>query len=441
MRLVTGFITILLLTNVAMAAVQQDLKGDEGVLIQGQQYSYKIIQLLHQSALRDQKDITPQKVSDLVIENHLLANEAIQKFGEAKLLQSENRVGFPAQYLLEMQYTATAEYLYKGSIQAQSPKVDISKFIAQPFTCESQQLVKLLSLGQRQEFQLPETELHTADKFKVIQFQFPQKKLASITLGAIYRQQNVQGRIGLHSGDCHFLQSAAERRLGELYISYWMTMHSGLSDAEIQQLKMALRMRYIKDRYLAELGIAPDEHDDSDYVTAKSKTITQDEISRYYKMHRDKFKRVTKARGRHLVVNDQTRADRVYNELNSGLDFNEAIKRYSQSADEKSQQPGTVDWVYNNNKLTPWRDTLFLIMPLKQINRPLKAPTSPEWEIVMVDERVEEYQAADSEGVRYQVSQILARQAIAEEWRNTQTRLYADNLVHVNPMLFNNKSL
>lgn len=442
MHLIPGlFIAALLFSTHVSAAVQQDLNGNDGVRILDQKYSLRVVQLLNQSALRDNKNFTLQQTTDLIIDNQLIANEAVHEFGEDALMQSENRVGFPDRYLLQMQYTSTVEYLFKGAMETQSPKVNVNKFITQPFTCESPRLVKLLTLGQRQEFQLPDSELFAADKFKLIGFQFPNTKPESINLGDIYRQQNVQGRIALHNGDCNMLRSATEHRLGELYIDYWMTTQSGLSGAEIQQLKMALRTRYIKDRYLEKLGIAQDAHDDSDYVIAKTKTITQEEISSYYNKHRDQFKRVTKVRGRHLLVNDQALADKIYNELVNGLDFNLAINRYSQAADKTSKTPGAVDWVYNNNKTIPWRDTLFLILPLKQINRPFKAPFSAEWEIVMVDKRVEEYQAADSEGVRYQVSQILARQAIAEEFRNKRKRLYADTLIHVNSVLARKEQL
>lgn len=434
MHLFFCVIAMCVLSSPSLAGIQTDLKGDEGIRIQEQRYSVKIVQLLQQSAVRDQKKFNLRQTTELVIENQLIGNEAIRQFGEDELLHAENRVGFPDSYLLEMQYIATAEYLFKKEIQAQSPNLDIGKFITRPFTCEPQTVVKALSLGKRQEFQLPESELTHADALALIEFQFPNATQRKITLGDIYRQQNVQGRITLHNGDCNFLQSATKRRLGELYINDWVQRYSGLSSTDIEQLKTALRMRYAKDRYLALLGIAPDVHDDNHYENTKAKTITQAEIARYYNQHRDEFKRVTKASGRHIVVKDQALADRVYNELMAGLDFAQAIKKYSQSDDKNTATPGAIDWVYNTPSVS-WRDSLFLILPLKQINRPIKAPAADEWEIIMVDKREEEFQGADSEGVRYQVSRILAHQKIAQEFSALQKRLHADTPIHVNPVL------
>ena len=207
-----------------------------------------------------------------------------------------------------------------------------------------------------------------------------------------------------------------------------------MSKSDIEQLKTALRMRYAKDRYLALLGIAPDVHDDNHYENAKAKTITQPEISRYYNQHRNEFKRVTQASGRHVLVKDQVLADRIYNELTAGLDFNQAIKKYSQSDDKNAATPGAIDWVYNTPSVS-WRDSLFLILPLKQINRPIKAPAADEWEIIMVDKRIEEFQGADSEGVRYQVARILAHQKIAQEFYALKKRLHTETPIQVNPAL------
>ena len=419
-----------------MAVVQQNLSGNEAILIQNKQYSIRVVQLLHQSASRDNKEYTQQKTMDLIIENQLIADEAIRQFGEEAFLHAEDRVGFSARYMLENQYVTTVQYLFRNAMQSQAPSIDVKKFITKSFACEPDLLKKALFLGQHQEFKLPDAELKAADNYKLLSFQFPSKTLESISLGDIYREQNVQGRIALHNGDCGFLQSTTDHGFMQHYVIYWVETHSGLSVAEIQQIKMALRARYIKDQYLAKLGIAEDAHDDSDYVIARAKKITSNEIYQYYDVHKDQFKRVTKAKGRHLLINTQELADKIYAELLAGLDFNEAIKKYSQADDKNSASPGAVDWVYNNASV-PWRDTLFLILPPNKINPPLKAPFATEWEIIMVDKRVEEYQAKDSEGVRYQVAQILARQKIKEEFSDLQKRLYANTLIRINPLLIN----
>lgn len=434
MRPLFLLLTTLVLSHHALAGIQKDLNGKEGIQIQQQSYSLKVVQLLQQSASRDQQNINLQQTADLIIENHLIAGEALRQFGEDALLSTENRIGFPDEYLLEIQYTATLEYLFKSAIQAQTPKLDIGNYITQPFQCKNKMLIKSLALGKRQEFQLPDGELAIANQYSLIKFQFPQTPASNITLGDIYRQQNVQGRIALHNGDCNFLQAATQQYLGQLYLQNWVQQNSGLNSNEIEQLKTALRMRYIKDRYLAMLGIAQHAHDDSPYENALAKKITQQEIANYYQQHQDQFKRVTKARGRHIMVKNQALADKIYNELVAGLDFNKAIKKYTQAEDKNSATPGAVGWVYNSAS-TGWRDSLFLILPQAQINRPFKAPSGHEWEIIIVDSRIEEFQGAESEGVRYQVSHILARKKIAQEFAIMKKRLRTETSVSVNPVL------
>lgn len=260
-----------------------------------------------------------------------------------------------------------------------------------------------------------------------------------MTLADIYRRQNVQGRIALHGGDSDFLAQQARQRLGLLYVDHWLERQSGLKPDTLRQIRRALRERALKDRYLAYLGLGADVHDDHDHLKHVAESVRPEEIRAYYRQHRDQFTRVAKARGHHIELPDEASAEQVYQSLRQGMAFSEAVRRYSINDDKNAADPGATGWVENIGDL-PWRDTLLLILPEKQLSRPFKAPVEGDretahWEIVRVDERLETFQDEDSEGVRYQASRAIAERRIQRDYEQARLALYTQTPIAINRQL------
>ena len=86
-----------------------------------------------------------------------------------------------------------------------------------------------------------------------------------------------------------------------------------------------------------------------------------------------------------------------------------------------------------------WLEQLAFMQPEGQVSRPFRAPVGPNqaapWEIVLVERRVEAYQAADSEAVRYAARHALAREKAAAQLQALRERLLREARIEVNGKL------
>lgn len=429
---------LLALATRAEARIDYTLDGSDALRINQTRYSSETLRTLHKAAQRDTPGMTLADAARLLIDNHLIADIATRQVPAARLLDADDRVGFPATVALEDQYTATGAAVFHRELEAsiaRLPGKSLESAILERPSWSPARLRAALDLGPRQEFQLDEAGLATAKTMTVLRYRFPGGTEQTLSLADIYRRQNVQGRIALHGGDVAYLTAQARQRLGLLYVDDWLRRESGLSASTLTQIRQALRECALKDRYLAYLGLAADVHDDNDYLKTVAAGIGPAEIRAYYRKHREQFTRVAKARGHHITLGDQASADRVYAELQRGLGFTEAVRRYSIAEDKNASDPGALGWVDNVNN-APWRDTLLLVLPLNEISRPIKAPgTTPRWEIVKVDERREDYQDENSEGVRYQASRALAEARIARDFHTAKQDAFAHAEIALNRAL------
>ncbi len=419
--------TALVLVMLALTAQAQ-----VGVQIGQHAYSVETVELLHRAAQRDNTQWSISNTLSLLIDNQLLADLAVEQFGEATLLQSEARVGFPDREVIAQQFLATTMYLFQSRQQNDDSAASYALPVSQPawWACDRNTLIDRLALGTRQEFRLPDAALEKARNTPVLSATLAATHTVSITLAELYQQQNVQGRMALHNGDCAFLHTVAQSELSRRAWLYWLHHHSGVAPTTLKQLQHAIHTRYVKDQYFARLGIAADAHDDTAYLRDMAKTITAAEIAAYYAEHRDQFMRVTQARGRHIRVADEATADRLYTELANGLDFSLAMQRYSNAQNVDDVGADVIDWVINAPGVS-WRDSLLLILPVNQPNRPLKVPQRDRWELIWVDERQQAPQEADSESVRYQVSAIVARQKVLTQLQTALVTRRQTTPIHV----------
>ncbi|MBI2380261.1 MAG: peptidyl-prolyl cis-trans isomerase [Gammaproteobacteria bacterium] len=430
------FSLTLILSGTTQAAVDYTLSGEEALRIGDAAYAAETLRLLQRAAIRERPEFSLVDTARLVIDNHLLAGHALGEVPEAELLGADDRVGFPGAVFLEEQLIATVQSLFPAELEAAAkalPEGGLDGLITEHPAWTPARLRERLSLGKRQEFRLEPAELARLEAEPVLVYRFLDSTETPLSLAELYRRQNVQGRIRLHEGDVDFLAQQARARLGGLFVRHWLERRSGLPARVRAELERTLWERHLKDRYLAHIGLQADVHDDNAHLRAVAATIPPAAIRAYYLAHREEFKRVARARGRHIQLTDQAQAERAHAELQAGLDFDAAVRRHSQAEDKDAKTPGALGWVVNDGQALSWRDTLLLVLPVGQVSRPLKAPGQGGWEIVRVDERIDDYQAADSEGVRYLASQILARRAVAERFHHRHASLLAGARLSLNP--------
>lgn len=433
---------LILTTPAARAAVDYQLNTPELALqINDASYSSRVFALLHRLTLREAPDAPPARTARSLIENRLVAEHARATLGEAVLLNQDDHVGFPGEVQLEEQVLATLQALFSAELAAQAhtlPATGADGFILQQPRLKPTRLTQLLALQGRQEFGLSPGQQVAAERVTVLAYRFPRQAAQRISLAEIYGRQNVQGRILLHGGDVAFLRQQARRLLGQRYIRHWTEHHAGLRPAELAELEGAIRERNLRERYLRQIGLLADMHNDNPRLRALAAEVSTEEVRAYYQAHQADFRRIDRARGRHIRLTDQATADRVYRELGQGLSFDEAVRRYSSAPDRDTPIAGDLGWVPNDAQAKPWLSSLLLMLPVGKLNPPLPTPAlpgqgEPAWEIVLVDEQVEGFQAPDSEGVRYEAALIIARRKALEAFQATQRQLVAQARIHCNP--------
>lgn len=433
---------LILASPLAPAAVDYQLDTpDVALRINDASYSQRVFALLHRLTQREAPDATPGRTARALIENQLVAEHARQTMVETLLLGQDDHVGFPGEVQLEDQYLATLQALFTTELTAYAhtlPPAGVDSFITQQARLTPARLQQLLALQGRQEFTLSPAQQQAAARVSVLTHHFPGQAPGRITLADVYGRQNVQGRIMLHDGDVDFLQQQARRQLGQRFIRSWAERQAGLSRAEFAELERAIRERNLRERYLRQIGLLADMHNDNPRLKTLAAQVSAEEVRAYYQAHRTDFRRIDKARGRHIRLADQASAERVSAALNQGLAFDEAVRRHSTAADRSAPVAGDLGWILNDTQAKPWLHNLVLMLPVGKASSPLRTPVLPDsgapaWEIVLVDEQVEGFQAPDSEGVRYEAAQVIARRKTLEAYQTTQRQLLANADIHCNP--------
>jgi len=377
-----------------------------------------------------------------LIENYVFAREAERKFGSQIALEKTN-VAFDNQVHLDRDFVKTFLQRYSSEIKSsikKLPKSSLTSLIIQPFSVDSAHFYQTTHLQNKLEYKLTEQQIEQAKKLVLITYQLPGKQVINkVTLWDIYSRQNLQGGIAIHKQNMKFLENQTLNYLQEKYVYYWARNESGLNKSDVDALVAMFKDRFIKEQYLAKTGLHVDFHHENKERSKKAAEVTQEEILAYYLEHKSEFQIIEKVRARHIRLDSQALADRVHEEIQNGLPFDEAVVRYSISDDKNNKVPGDIGWIHNKDKKSSWLKGMSFIQEENKVSRPFRSPQKKGetiyWEIVLVQEKVVGYQPADSEGVRYEASRQIAQVKIAEEFQLTRQRLLEAADIRINKNL------
>lgn len=396
--------------------------------------------LLYQVAKNRMQDLTEKRAMQAMIENHLLARHALSVLPESELVEN-NQVGFRPDVMREDQLVVNLQTVMAKPLQDAIKKLKGGKLegtITRPFTINKKQLLPITQMKGLMAYGLTPEQEAIARKTELLRYRFSAKsKEQALTLWDIYERQNVQGRVALAEGDVNFLKQAAVQRLGSLYVLHWVRTESGMKPAEIDAVVRMIREKNLRDGYIAYLGLAMDMHDDPRYLKEVANKVSKEEVLTYYEAHKDEFKRVDRVRVQHLHVASDTEADRIHKEIEAGLDFSEAVKKYSTNDDKNLEVPGDSGWLIHDDKEKTWFEQLAFIYPKDTISRPVRLPVvdtsgkEPGYEILRIVERIEGYEPGDSETVRYQASQVIAKLKVRDEYKALLKQLYEAADIHI----------
>ena len=296
------------------------------------------------------------------------------------------------------------------------------------------QLKDIFSVGSLLGYQASDDQKQRMKSVQVLAYQLSAGSSDSITLYDLYQSQNIQGKIALNRGDLEFVDKQARLELAERFSLWWLEENSDLSTADIISLKTAVSDRVARVYVEKKLGLYNVMHSDNKGLKQWREKVTQEEVVAYFNSHRDEFVRLTAVKVRHLRVDSQEKADAVYEKLEKGLSFPEAVKTYSTSDDKMLAEPGSLGWFERSAQAPSWFESMAYMQEPGVVSRPVRSPgDKPYWEIVLIDEQKTGFHAPDSETVRYIAGNAVALEKAKQGYRDLLASLRAQHDVRVNP--------
>lgn len=439
MRLLIGI--LFLITQSVSAQVRYELNDADLVASVGAfELPASTVEILWHKVNHPQKPVSRIQVLQGLIETRLLAEYARQTLPVEKL-NEESRVGFLQEVAIEDEIVSILRKYYDkalvDSIKA-LPGGQLNSLV-QFDLMDSASVQKQLTLEKPLAYVLSEKQQKLAADTNIATFTFPGSVPQMISLWDIYKRQNVQGRIAIHQGDIQHLKQQLQLRIGSLYVMAWVQQSSKLSVPAIKALTQLISDKHTKQSYLEAAGLYVDIHDDNPAARERAKAVTKQEIHEYYLKHQNDFRLVEKAKARHIRVTDQDLADKIHDEIEKGMDFSDAVKKYSIAEDKNLALPGDLGWISRKDRKKAWLNALVLIQPEGKASRPFRSPQGQGkevyFEIVLVDQRVEGVLPETDLTVSYEASRSIAKSRIQADFFTLKDQLLKDVDININQKL------
>ncbi|MGH8492707.1 MAG: peptidylprolyl isomerase [Moraxellaceae bacterium] len=407
--------------------------------INGEAIPDKLVNLMQALAQRSDKQASRADVVQALIDDRLLAAHARQQYTVAELLE-DNKVGFKPEVQIEQSLVSWLQAAYGPELEAavKAEKGGSLKSVIlsrkEPLPADWNAVFgakpKMLL-----EYALDAKGRQAAGRIVLLSYRIDRNAPGRISLLDVYDAQNVQGRNQLHARDAGFAMAQAQQLLQWRYVMHWGQTRSSLGRDGYAVMRRAVEDRLLRDGWMSLIGVSSDIHDDNENLKKLAAAATPAEIHEYYEKHRDEFRRIEKVRARHIRLEDEKAANAAYERLQKGEAFTAVAAAVSQAPD--AAQGGDLGWVIHGEKQLSWLESLTFVQKTGVPSRPFRSPArpgeNPVWEILLVDEKVEGWQAEDSPEVRYVAAQDIARKKALQEYRDTTARLRAaaDIRLHV----------
>jgi peptidyl-prolyl cis-trans isomerase C len=177
-----------------------------------------------------------------------------------------------------------------------------------------------------------------------------------------------------------FLTPDGRKKILEEVVSFMLFAEAAKREGIDKEPAVKTRLDYVQTEYLAR-----------EYFRrhlAKTPPITEEELVAYFKEHQSEFKPPEEVQARHILVQTESEANKVLEQLKSGKDFAEVAKKHSidpaASKGGKLELPDGKDWLPKGTFEKSFEHILFKI-PKGEVGGPTK--TQFGWHILKVDDR------------------------------------------------------
>lgn len=381
--------------------------------IDGEVLPGKSIDLLERALSRIKFNTDPRQLRRGLVENHLLAREV------AGQLDVQNRADLDAS--VEIEAGNLLEQLYDKRYRE-----DLGPFLRQPQALSAERLREVLAPASRglveNSLILDEAQRREAARVQLIGWQFPGQPAQSLDLLSLYEGDNVQGQMELQQGNLVYLEHQVQSRIRRDYLWYCLG-RDGFDPAERQGLKTLVRDKLVRHRYLHQMGLYSDFHHETDALRQLAAKVSDKDAEAYYRRNLARYRNVAQVQAAHIRLADQASADRVHAELQKGLAFDEAVRRYSQADDKGRDPPGDLGLIRpQDDGLDLLRKTA-LIQKADTVSQPMRIDGA--FEIVRVRSREDRQLPLSDRSVRFEVNQAVAREQLAAQFEARLRRLLA----------------
>ena len=393
-----GLLTVWLVGFGLPASAVQDLRINDAVL------PGKSIGVLEQALTRIKFNTDKANLRKGLVENHLLALEV-----EAELTPA-NRQDLDA--LVDAEASNLIEQVYGKQLQH-----DIVPFLQEPKALSAERLREVLAPKAQgvvlNSLWLSAAQQAEAAKVELISWQFPGQSRHSLNLLELYQGANVQGQVELQQGNLALMAQLVREQAQRDYLWYQLGQ-KGFTPAEQQGLRQLVRDKLIRHKYLHQIGLYNDFHHETDSLKQLARGVSDAQAEAYYQRHLAEYQNVAQVQAAHIRLNDQATADRVYAELQAGLTFDEAVRRYSSSDDKKRVPAGDLGLIRHDDTGLSFLHKTALIQKANTLSQPMLIDGG--FEIIQVRSREDRQLPLSDPSVRFEVNQGMARELLAQQF-------------------------
>jgi parvulin-like peptidyl-prolyl isomerase len=381
-----------------LASAAADLRIND-VLLPG-----KSIGLLEQALTRVKFNTDKANLRQGLVENYLLARAV-----EAELSQA-NRQDLDA--LVDAEAANLIEQVYGHKLQH-----DIVPFLREPQALSSARLREVLAPKAQgvvlNSLWLSEAQQAAAAQVELISWQFPGQPRQRLDLLALYQGTSVQGQVELQQGNLAFMAQLV-RELAQRDYLWYQLGQQGFSAAEQQGVRQLVRDKLVRHKYLHQIGLYNDFHHETESLKQLARQVSDAQADAYYQRHLAEYRNVAQVQAAHIRLADQATADRVYAELQKGLDFTQAVQRYSLSADKQQTLSGDLGLIRHDDGQLDFLRKAALIQKADTLSQPMLIDGA--FEILQVRSREDRQLPLSDPSVRYEVNQAVAREQLASQF-------------------------
>ncbi|WP_415753856.1 peptidylprolyl isomerase [Pseudomonas leptonychotis] len=391
---------VLGLTGICLSAL-----GSQDLRIDGARLPGKSIGLLEQAMSRVKFNTDPRQLRTGLVENHLLAREVEGELNSTYRSDLDVLVERESANLIEQVYGKQFDH-------------DVRPFLRQPQPLSSERLRQVLSAPQQgvvlDSLQLSAQQQADAAQVQLISWQFPGQPEQRLNLLQLYQGDNVQGQVELQQGNLAYLAEQVRQQALRDYLWYQLGQ-KGFSTDELAGVRQLVRDKLIRHKYLHQQGLHNDFHHETESLRQRARQVSDADADAYYQRNLQQYLNVAQVQAAHIRLADQASADRVYAELEKGLGFDEAVKRYSIAEDKKRTPAGDLGLIRPQDAQLDFLRKTALLQKAGSISQPMLIDGA--FEIVQVRQREDKQLPLSDPSVRYEVNQAVAKEQLAREFQ------------------------